>query len=164
MNDAVLRHFAERLSKCPCCGEVFESQLSLRLHLCESHKTEICRSHRIQCPTAFKGIERPASVFFCGHCLELGVPEPFVVPGGTGGIYDHIKAEHSNPSEPTRLTFSVSEDSTLIDKFMEQQGFQDVCACCSCDEIFDDDAAVALHWAESHCEAPTVEEARRAFE
>ena len=163
MNDAVLRHFAERLSKCPCCGEVFESQLSLRLHLCESHKTEICRSHRIQCPTAFKGIERPSKLRFCGHCLEANSPEPFA-SDAFGKIDNHIRVEHSHPSSPTRLTFSVSEDSTLIDKFMDEQGFHEVRACSRCGEIFDDDASVALHWAERYCEAPSIEEARRAFE
>ncbi|MDD5141757.1 MAG: hypothetical protein PHY43_16025 [Verrucomicrobiales bacterium] len=53
---------------------------------------------------------------------------------------------------------------TLIDKFMDHQGSQDVCACCICGDIFDDDAAVALHWTENHYETPTVEETRRAFE
>jgi hypothetical protein len=46
---------------------------------------------------------------------------------------------------------------------MDDQGFQEVCACSRCGEIFDDDASVALHWAESGCQASTVEEARAAF-
>jgi hypothetical protein len=77
MNGNVFENLAKRIFKCPCCAQVFESQLRLRLHLCESHKAEICRSHRVQRPSAFRVIERPNKICFCGHCLEANTPELF---------------------------------------------------------------------------------------
>ncbi len=165
MNEAVFENLAKHIFKCPCCAGIFESQLGLRLHLCGSHVTEICRHYRVPRQTSLDGTERPEKLYLCGQCFQYVVPETFG-RNPISEIESHIRAEHPNPSGPTQIKLAVSEDTTLIDQFVDQQASQEVCACnfTNCSEVCADEASVALHWAEKHCEAVTVEEARRAFE
>jgi hypothetical protein len=161
----VIERLARRLLKCPFDQELFNLPLLLRLHLSERHETEICRRCSVPRQSHLQGIERPETIYLCGHCLNFVVPE--AGDGrGVGEMERHIGAEHPNPGGPIELRFFVSKDTTLIDRLVEQESSEEArgCAYRGCSEVFADVDSVALHWAEDHCSMATVEEARRALE
>ena len=164
MNEVVIERLARRLLKCPFDQQLFDSALGLRLHLCEAHRTEIARPHRVACQSATKNTERPKQLYCCPHC-DFVVPDPFD-GSPTSEIINHIRAKHSNPDsvESVGLGFAVSSDEELIDGYMEQQGSIERRACVRCGTISADDDSIALHWAEEHCQPVTADEARRALE
>ncbi len=104
--------------------------------------------------------------FTAAHC-DFVVPDPSS-DNALSGILNHIRFEHpnSNPVEPARMSFAVSTDEELIDGYMEQQGSIERRACSreGCTAMCADDDSIALHWAEEHREAVTIEEVRRAIE
>lgn len=166
MNEIAIERLARRLLKCPFDQRLFDSDLSLRLHLCDAHRKEISRPHRVACQTATGNTERPKQLYCCPHC-DFVVPEPSAENPLTG-ILNHIRAEHPNPDpfEPVRLSFAVSTDEELIDGYLEQQGSIERRACAreGYTAICADDDSIALHWTEQHCETVTVEEALRTLE
>ena len=166
MSEIVIERLARRLLKCPFDQELFDSAksaLSLRVHLCEAHGAEICRSHRIVRRQASDPADRPRRLYCCLDC-DFAVPE-----GGDGnpqtGMYNHIRAEHPNPRGPVQFRFRTTEDETVIDNFVNELESFEVSICARCDQIFADDATVAEHWIEKHYEeVVTVEEANKALE
>ncbi len=166
MNEIVIERLARRLLKCPFGGELFDSALSLRLHLCDAHRAEISRPHRVACQSADESTDRPRQLYCCPHC-EFVVPEPSD-QNPHDRIINHIRAEHPNPNpfEPIRLHFALSSDEELIDGYMEQQGSIERRACArdGCHSICADDDSIALHWTDEHCQPVTTDEARRALE
>jgi hypothetical protein len=163
MNEIVIERLARRLQKCPFDQQLFNSALSLRLHLVAAHSVEISRPHRVACQTTAANTERPRQLYCCPHC-DFVVPEPSS-ENPLSGILNHIRAEHPNPNtfEPVRLSFAVSTDEELIDGYMEQQGSIERRACAreGCSAICADNDSIALHWTEEHRETVGVEEARQ---
>ncbi|MDO8542659.1 MAG: hypothetical protein Q7S40_19640 [Opitutaceae bacterium] len=162
MDEMIWAPLASRLLKCPLDDQLFDSSIGLRLHLCESHAERICRHNRVPRQVALQEIEIPEKLFLCGHC-------GFIVPAaehGDSGMVRHIRAAHPNPFGAIQVKFSVSTDSTLIEQFVEAEMSHEVCSCSysECAQVFSDEPSVALHWAEEHCSAPSIEETRRAFE
>jgi len=166
MNEIIIERLARRLLKCPFDGELFDSALCFRLHLCNDHRTQISRPHRVACQADTQNTERPKQLYCCPHC-DFVVPEPSY-QNPHSGIGNHIQAKHPNPNqfEPTKVSFTVSTDEELIDGYMEQQGSIERRACArdNCTTICADDDSIALHWVEEHCETATVEEIRQALE
>jgi hypothetical protein len=166
MNEIIIERLARRLLKCSFDGELFDSALSFRLHLCNDHRTQISRPHRVACQADTQNTERPKQLYCCPHC-DFVVPEPSY-QNPHSGIGNHIQAKHPNPNqfEPTKVSFTVSTDEELIDGYMEQQGSIERRACArdNCTTICADDDSIALHWVEEHCETATVEEIRQALE
>jgi hypothetical protein len=166
MNEIIIERLARRLLKCPFDQQLFDSAFGLRKHLCDEHRAQISRPHRVACQTDTRNTERPKQLYCCPHC-DFVVPEPSY-QNPHSGIVNHIRAEHPNPNqfEPTELSFAVSKDEELIDGYMEQQGSIERRACAheGCSTIHNDDDSVALHWAEEHRETVTDEEVRRVFE
>ena len=163
MNEMIWERLAKRFLKCPFDNQLFDSSKDLRLHLCEYHAERICRRHRVSRQDALKNIEMPEKLFLCGHCSDFAVPES---GNAQSEMRRHIHAAHPNPFGAVQLTFSVSTDSTLIERFVEGQISLEVCACkySDCPQVFSDEPSVALHWAGDHCSAPTAEESRHAFD
>ncbi|MBI2926618.1 MAG: hypothetical protein HYY24_13060 [Verrucomicrobia bacterium] len=162
MNEIVIERLARRLLKCPFDGELFDSALGLRLHLCDAHRTQISRPHRVACQASPENTERPRQLYCCPHC-DFVVPEPSD-QNPHSGIVNHLRAEHPNPFGPVQVSFAVSSDEELIDGYMEQQGSIERRACERCRTIYVDDDSIALHWTEEHLETVTVEEVRRTIE
>src|SRR5437660_3975654 len=166
MNEIVIERLARRLLKCPFDQQLFDSDLSLRLHLCDAHRTEISRAHRVACQTATENNERPKRLYCCPHC-DFVVPDPSD-ENPLSAILNHIRIEHPNPNpfEPVKSSFAVSKDEELIDGYMEQQGSIERRACArqGCTAICADDDSIALHWTEEHCQPLTADEARGALE
>src|SRR6266480_3205784 len=164
MNEIVIDQLARRLQKCPFDGALFDPDLRLRLHLCDAHKTQISRPHRVACQTAAENAERPKQLYCCPHC-DYVVPDSFD-GSPTSEVSNHIRAKHRNPNsvEQVGLSFAVSTDEELIDGYMEQEGSIERRACLQCGKICADDDSIALHWVEEHCEPVTADEARRALE
>src|SRR5437667_4772317 len=96
MNKIVIERLAQRLLKCPFDQQLFDSAFSLRLHLCDAHRTEISRSHRVACQGSAENTERPKQLYCCPHC-EFVVPEPSC-QNPHDSIINHIRTEHPNPN------------------------------------------------------------------
>lgn len=159
---------ATRLRRCPFDQEVFDaanSALALRLHLAEHHRSDICRVETVTPSAVVDQCERPRRLCCCPTC-GFAAPDPGEVSPIT--VLDrHIRAEHPNPFGPVQISFRVSDDETLIDHFVDRQGSTDVCVCngFGCRKFFADQASVAEHWIEAHCDqAVTAEEAQAALE
>src|SRR5437867_3699133 len=141
MSEIVIERLARRLCKCPFDEELFDSgnsALSLRLHLSEMHSADICQPDVVARPATANAAERPRRLCCCHHCgfiaPDPGDENPITL------IDNHIRTEHPNPVGPVQIRFRISEDETVIDKFMEQQGSVEVCVCkhASCNQIFAD--------------------------
>jgi hypothetical protein len=79
-------------------------------------------------------------------------------------MVNHIQDQHPNSFGQTSVSFRTSDDESLIDGFVESQQSIAACACLRCPKNFADDASVAEHWLEMHCNEVTVEEARHAYD
>lgn len=165
MNDAIIEEFARGLIRCPFEPQLFDSAkaaLSLRLHLCESHLRDIQTPHRIARPKDSDPDERPRTLYCCPHC-DFAAPQPGN-QNPIDAISKHIQAQHPNPFGPAQIGFRLSDDETVIDNFVDMRESVEVCVCTRCDRIYANEAAVAEHWIEMHCDsAVTVEEARSAL-
>jgi hypothetical protein len=166
MTDAVLTRLARRLLKCPFDPEFFDSAAELQSHFLEFHGEEICEKRRVPKRLAQKDIERPTVIHICGRCFE------FMVPNTEGRnalseIPAHAREAHSNPNlPPSTPPIWRSDDAALIDKFMTDQGLEDVCPCRaeSCRRFFSDVEAAAVHWTKEHVEHAKAEDVRHALE
>lgn len=163
MSEIVIARLAKRLLKCPFDGDIFDSSLGLRVHLCETHGAQICQQIRLMRPDSVEcSEERPNRLYCCPQC-DFAIPERSY-PSATTERGQHIKDRHRNPSGPTSIGFRTSEDESLIDGFMESQQSIAACACLCCSKNFADEASVAEHWVELLREEVTVEEARLAYD
>lgn len=161
--EEVSKRLARRLLKCPFDQQLFDSDLSLRLHLCDAHRQDISRPHRVACQVAAENTERPKRLKCCPHCDFVVADFPDQRP--QVGMFHHIRDEHhSNPFEPVQVSFRVSEDEEVIDGYMEQQGSIERRACVRCGTICADDDSIALHWVMEHCERVTTDEAQHVLE
>ena len=165
ISEKVLERLAKRLWKCPFDQVVFDSALTLRLHLVESHPRDICQRRRLPQQAALGDIERPTKLSFCGHCLGFAVPDASD-RNAISEIARHIRNQHPNPLGPAELTLKVTFDPALIQQVMEEQSRPEVCACSAseCGELFSDEDLVAGHWIDKHCTNATTQEARHLVE
>ena len=166
MTDAVLNRLAQRLLKCPFDPELFDSAAELQSHLLECHGDQICEKRRVPKRVAQKDIERPTAIHICGLCFEFMVPN---IEGrnALSEIPAHGKETHSNPNlPPSTPPIWRSDDAALIDKFMTDQGLEDVCPCRAegCRRVFSDVEAAAVHWTKEHVEHAKAEDVRHALE
>ncbi len=163
MNDVIFERLAKRLLKCSFDDRLFDSSLDLRLHLCEFHAQRICEHRRAPRRVSLTSADVPEKLLLCGHCLQFVVPEK---GDAISKVHQHILAEHPNPFGKAELKMAVSDDSALIEQFVEGEISEEICACSypDCQQIFSDVSRVALHWAEEHCRVPSVDETQRAFE
>src|SRR5690242_8944613 len=113
-----IERLAQRLLRCPFDEVLFGSALGLRLHLCDTHRLQISRPHRVARHSVVRE-QRPRQLYCCPHC-DFVVPDT-LEQSPLSEILNHIRAEHPNPNpfEPVSLSFAVSTDEELIDGYME---------------------------------------------
>lgn len=165
MTDAVLNRLAQRLLKCPFDPELFDSATELQSHLLDCHGDQICEKRRVPKRVAQKDIERPTVIHICGLCFEFMVPN---IEGrnALSEIPAHGTETHSNPNlPPSTPPIWRSDDAALIDKFMTDQGLEDVCPCRAegCRRVFSDVEAATVHWTKEHVEHAKPEDVQRVL-
>ena len=135
----------KKLVFCPFCSECFTDTPSLTDHIKKDHPERLkSREITVENHEVNEGSE---IIYICPHC-HFAVDN--YDPSPTSAIVDHI-GEHTASIDPTaRISFQISRDKKLIQKYVKDNVKNELFSCSFCTDIFGDRESLLRHIAFKH--------------
>ncbi len=141
----VISAVLKKLVFCPFCSEYFTDTLSLTDHIKKDHperlksRTMTVENHEVN--------EDSEIIYICPHC-HFAVDN--YDPSPTSAIVDHI-GEHTASIDPTaKISFQISRDRKLIQKYVDGSVKNELFSCSFCTDIFGDRESLLRHISFKH--------------
>ncbi len=135
----------KKLVFCPFCSECFTDTSSLTDHIKKDHperlksRTITVENHEVN--------EDSEIIYICPHC-HFAVDN--YDPSPTSAIVDHIE-KHSFSIDPTaKISFQISRDKKLIQKYVDGSVKNELFNCAFCTDIFGDRESLLRHISFKH--------------
>jgi uncharacterized C2H2 Zn-finger protein len=130
----------KKLLFCPFCNEYFTDSPALIDHIKKDHsdrlksRTISVENHEVD--------EDAETIYMCPHChfaVDNHCPSP------TSSIIDHVK-KHASSIDPTaRISFQITKDKKLIQKYVDGKVKIKLFCCSFCTDIFSDRESLLRH-------------------
>ncbi len=143
--DETVAAVLKKLLFCPFCSEYFTETPALKNHIKKDHpdrlksKTVSAVNHEVN--------EDSETIYICPHCyfaVDDNCPSP------TSSIIDHIQ-KHASSIDPTaRISFQISNDKKLIQKYVVGKVKNELFCCSFCSDIFSDQESLLRHISFKH--------------
>ena len=147
--DALLGAAADHLAGCPHCSDVFISPGALSDHLLQRHADSLLPLGFLT-PDSHDIIPPAAAIYICPHC-HYAVGGRYPAGRAVTIIIEHVAAcsrKAAPASGPPPISFTVSKDRVLIDKFLAGVVRFPVHMCSIDNEVFATAEGLARHTAE----------------
>ena len=135
----------KKLLFCPFCSEYFTDPPALKDHIQKDHPDRLksmtirVEDHEVD--------EDSETIYICPHChfaVDDNCPSP------TSSIIDHIQ-KHTKSIDPTaRISFQISNDEKLIQKYVDGKGENELFCCSFCTDIFSNRESLLRHISFKH--------------
>lgn len=143
--DAAVTAVIKKLLVCPFCSEYFVDTPALTDHIKKGHsdrlasKTVIVQTHEVE--------EDAETICICPHChfaVDNNSPSP------TSSIIDHI-VKHTSSIDPTaKVSYRISSDKELIQKYVDGKVENELFCCSFCTDMFSDLELLLRHISFKH--------------
>ncbi len=143
--DEAITAVIKKLLVCPFCSEYFTDTLSLTNHIKKDHSDRLeSKTVRVQTHEVNEDAE---TIYICPHChfaVDNNCPSP------TSSIIDHI-VKHTTSIDPTaRVSYKISSDKKLIQKYVDDKVENNLFCCSFCPDIFSDQELLLRHISFKH--------------
>ncbi len=135
----------KKLVSCPICSECFTDTPSLTDHIKKDHperlksRTITVENHEVN--------EDSEIIYICPHC-HFAVDN--YDPSPTSAIVDHIDKHAVSIAPTARISFQISRDKKLIQKYVDGSVKNELFSCFFCTDIFGDRESLLRHISFKH--------------
>ncbi|HDZ01830.1 MAG TPA: DUF2709 domain-containing protein [Nitrospirae bacterium] len=146
--DETISAVLKNLFFCPFCDEYFADPDAFPDHIKKEHSNKlVTKTIKIETHEVDEDAE---SIYICPHC-HFAVDNNCSSP--TSGIIDHILT-HTTSIDPTaRISFQISSDKELIQKYISDKAEIKLFRCSVCTDIFGDRESLLRHLYFKHSDA-----------
>ena len=143
--DEAVSAVLKKLVFCPFCSEYFTDSHSLTDHIKKDHRDRLksrtitVENHEVN--------EDSETIYICPHC-HFAVDNYDISP--TSAIIDHIEKHASSIDPAARISFQISTDKKLIQKYVDGKLKNELFCCSLCTDIFSDQESLLRHLSYKH--------------
>jgi uncharacterized C2H2 Zn-finger protein len=143
--DEAVTAVMKKLLVCPFCNEYFVETPALIDHIKKNHSDRLANKKIIV--QRHEVAEDAETIYICPHCyfaVDNNSPSP------TSSIVDHI-VKHTTSIDPTaKVSYSISSDKKLIQKYVDGKVENELFCCSFCTDMFSDLEILLRHISFKH--------------
>ena len=143
--DEAVSAVLKKLVFCPFCSEYFTDSPALTDHIKKDHRDRL-KSRTITVENREVN-EDSETIYICPHC-HFAVDNYDISP--TSAIIDHIEKHASSIDPAARISFQISTDKKLIQKYVDGKVENELFCCSFCTDIFSNRESLLRHISFKH--------------